>query len=438
VKIAFFTPTHAQSAIGRVSALVRGALQVAGHDVAVVATEIEPLAPADRNQALADSTHWSDARAVRQVAVESDIVFHQIGDHYPFHAGSVHWLPLIGGCVALHDFFMGDMFLTWIQGHDREASEILKRWYGLDLGAFLEMAASGQFIDRAWPAYPLTEWICQYADGVIAHSSFGLAAVTRSTPAPVIVVPLPYDLPDEEASPAPEAPLLDLIDDDEPEKPITVLTFGRINRNKLCDDIIAAISIHRSLRTRIAYRVVGSIEESERHRLRSLADDLGVDLTVTGEVSSAQLLQELRDADVIVCTRKPTLESASASAIEGMLSGTPLIVVDAGFYASLPKEAVLHVEPREIQRGISRRLRDIAQGTVDLAAMGAAARTYAMATFRADTYASELVSLGIEAARRKPLRELERAFPELADESDIAGADFAREIFEKDTLIFRP
>ena len=48
------------------------------------------------------------------------------------------------------------------------------------------------------------------------------------------------------------------------------------------------------------------------------------------------------------------------------------------------------------------------------------------------------MSLGIEAARRKPIRELELAFPELADGSDVAGADFAREIYEKDTLIFRP
>ncbi|RKR75649.1 glycosyltransferase family 4 protein [Frondihabitans australicus] len=438
MKIALFTPTHAQSAIGRVSALVRSALQVAGHDVAVVATELTPLDTWNRNPDLADSTHWTQAKAVRQIAVESDIVFHQVGDHYPFHAGNVHWLPLIGGCVALHDFFMGDMFLSWIADNGTEAAAVLDRWYGLDLGAFLSMASSGQFVERAWPAYPLTEWICQYADGVIAHSDFGLAAVQRSTPAPVIVVPLPYDLPDEADAPAPEAPLLDLIEDDEPEKPITVLTFGRINRNKLCDDVIAAISIHRSLRTRIAYRVVGSIEESERHRLRTFADDLGVDLTVTGEVSSAQLLTELQAADVIVCTRKPTLESASASAIEGMLSGTPLIVVDAGFYAGLPRDAVLHVEPREIQRGISRRLRDIAQGTVDLVAMGAAAKKFAHATFRADTYASELVSLGIEAARRKPLRELELAFPELASPGDTDGADFASAVYAADTLIFRP
>jgi glycosyltransferase involved in cell wall biosynthesis len=432
MKIALFTPTHHLSAIGRVTALVRTALQVAGHDVAVVATELNPLRADEVNDSLRDSVSWRDDQAVRQIVVESDIVFHQIGNYYAYHAGSVHWLPEIGGCIALHDFFLGDMFLSYIPGHELEASDLLERWYGTTIEQYHESAASGMFLERTWPSQPLTEWLCQYADGVVTHSSFGLAGVIRSTPAPVVVVPLPYALDDSTAAPFEpvEAP---------PETDrLSVLTFGHINSNKLCADVIMAIASHRRSRRSITYRICGTIESAERHRLAALAADLGVDVIITGHLSPHDLARELDRADIIVCTRKPALESASASAIEGLLSGTPLMVLDTGFYADLSPEVVLHIDHRDVVGSLKSRFAGIVEGRIDLAPMAEHAAEYARTTFRADNYASELVELGLEAARRKPLRELETAFVRLVTTPDGNLLPETDEIFRRDTQIFRP
>lgn len=433
MKIALFTPTHEQSAIARVSALVCSSLQVAGHNVAIIATEQIPVVLGNTNARFVDATRWTDVSAVRQIVSESDIVLHQIGDHYPFHAGSVAWLSEIGGCVALHDFFLGDMFLSWIPGNERDAAVVLKQWYGLEIEEYYQMARSGRFVERSWPLYPLTEWICSQADGVIVHSEFGLPAVKRATNAPVRVLSLPYDLAGGKLA----APVNTSENRNPRDRTVRVLTFGRINPNKLCDLIVNSIAARQELRANIEFRVVGTILPNDRDALAMLARDIGVRITIVGEVDDDALVAELNAADVIACLRLPALESASASAVEGMLSGCPLIVVDTGFYASLPASAVFFLPERETQSKLTTLLCEIVAGHFDLPAMGAAARTYAEATFRADTYASALIGLGREAAKRRPETELDATYATV-----LAGAGMTQEspsvqTYRDDTAIFR-
>ena len=433
MKIALFTPTHAQSAIARVSALVYSSLQQAGHNVAIVATEQIAVELENRNVRFVDSTRWTDVRAVRQIVSESDLVLHQIGDHYPLHAGSVAWLSEIGGCVALHDFFLGDMFVSWIPGNEREAADVLKRWYGLEVEEYYQMARSGRFVDRSWPRYPLTEWICSQADGIIVHSEFGLPAVRRSTNAPVRVLSLPYDLAGGKVA----APLNPSEIRNPADRTVRVLTFGRINPNKLCDLIVNSIAGREELRTNIDFRVVGTILPGDRDALAMLARDIGVQLTIVGEVNDDDLVAELNAADVIACLRLPALESASASAVEGMLSGSPLIVLDTGFYSSLPSAAVFFLPERETQSKLTTLLCEIVAGDFDLPAMGAAAQSYAEATFRADTYASALVGLGREAAKHRPEAELDATYATLLTVEGMTQDSSVVQTYRDDTAIFR-
>ncbi len=82
-----------------------------------------------------------------------------------------------------------------------------------------------------------------------------------------------------------------------------------------------------------------------RTRLESLIDthQLRQSVVIHGEVNDPTLQAFLRDADVISCLRWPALEGASASTIEGMLAGKPVIVTDVGFYQTLPGSCVLKV-----------------------------------------------------------------------------------------------
>ena len=74
------------------------------------------------------------------------------------------------------------------------------------------------------------------------------------------------------------------------------------------------------------------------------------------------ILQDyLRDADVIASLRWPALEGASASAIEGMLAGKPVIVTDVGFYQTLADSCVLKVRSEHMVEDLAAHLVHLAQ-----------------------------------------------------------------------------
>ncbi|ARC58145.1 hypothetical protein AS850_13760 [Frondihabitans sp. 762G35] len=428
MKIALFTPVTATSAIARVSALVRGALEAESHEVVVVATEDVRVAAGAARDDLADALDWRDQTAVRDLLWTADTVVHQVGNHFGFHSGSVFWIPLIGGTVVLHDFFLGDLFLLWAEENSDAADRILRRLRGTTIADFRAIAHSGRFAELGWPDLAMTDWLTESADAVVAHSDFGLAPVTRVTDAPVRVLPLPYALASATApasvSAGAAAP--------ETGDRLRLLTFGHIIPNKLCEDVIAAVSASPLLRGRVDYRICGEISDDYRGRLQSFADDIGVSVAITGALSDADLADELRLADVIACVRRPTLESGSATAVESLLSGTPLVVLAEGFYASLPGDVVFSLPPDDFQAALTRTLRSIVLGEVNLPARAEAGRRYAERTFRADGYATELVALAPLAAEHRILREMDATFVDLRTGPPAVAAEY-----ERDTAIFR-
>jgi glycosyltransferase involved in cell wall biosynthesis len=191
-----------------------------------------------------------------------------------------------------------------------------------------------------------------------------------------------------------------------------VLTFGAINRNKCAAEVIQAIGGDAALRNSVEYRLAGSIEDSEREFLLALADSKGVRLTVLGPVSSVDLAHELDEADVIACLRHPSIEAASASAIEAMLTAKAVIVADTGFYASLPSDSVLHVRPEDLVGDVRRALHRVRDEPELATQLGERARDYARATFRADNYAAHLTAMCELASRGRPLLSAVRATTE--------------------------
>jgi glycosyltransferase involved in cell wall biosynthesis len=147
------------------------------------------------------------------------------------------------------------------------------------------------------------------------------------------------------------------------------------------------------------YRMVGPIEDAERARIEQLAISLGFRrLTLTGPVDDPQLEAELAAADVICCLRHPVLEGSSASAIEGLLSGRPVVVADAGFYAELPDDLVLKVPQQVPAPALAQALEAAAADEPGRRSMGRRARAWAQEAFSLAPYADAVLSL-CEAAR---------------------------------------
>jgi glycosyltransferase involved in cell wall biosynthesis len=403
MKLALFTPAVMQSAIARVSRLVVRSLRSQGHEVVVVRTEDPSLFNVPTYDFEIELARWNDRAVVDELFRWSDAAIYQIGNHFPFHQGCVEWLPRVPGVACLHDYYLAHLFAAWSEKRKPEASEILRQWYGDDvIDRFFSCSNGDEFIQETWRSAPMTEWIASMATGVIVHSGWDIARLLDACPGPVYSVPLPYDLLSADG-PAPPIEPRSLED-------FVVLTVGHINSNKRVESVIRAIGKSGALREKALFSLVGKIEPQEAERLSALAQELGVRISISGEVAREQLREAFASADVVACLRLPALESASASAIESMLNGKAIVVLDTGFYAELPDSCVRKINAENEIAGLKAELEFLYENDEERIALGQRAAEWARDAFSADRYASELVELASSAARAAPVIAASRFF----------------------------
>lgn len=393
MNIAWVSPLVARSAIGRESIRVTDALAARGHKISLIGCEAqlpeEPLHQTD----LAVS-HWTEVD-LKGLATAADIVVVNVGDHYPYHGGIFDILAAAPCLGIFHDFYLYDLFFGWIEATGQPRAWVeheIVRTYGSWAAPSARRARHEQMSQAELAAsFPMTEWVARRCAGALAHSPFYLDRLSASCPGPLDVAALPVaarGVPPLEPRPERQA--------------LVAITVGMMNRNKCADQVIAAIAGSPHLRTRMAYRLVGPVVPQERARLTALAQSLDYQgLTITGPVDEAQLTAELKDADIICCLREPVLEGASGSAVEGLLSGRPVVVADAGFYHDLPDELVFKVPAQVAPAALRAQLERLAADEPLRRRVGAAACAWAGETFDLTRYVEvlePLMAATIEAA----------------------------------------
>jgi glycosyltransferase involved in cell wall biosynthesis len=398
VKIAWATPFNLRSAIGRVSADVTRELAGRGHEVVVIVADEEPLEAGLMHPTRLQTLHWS--KILYPVDVQPyDIVIVNVGDHYGYHKGVFRLLELAACIGIFHDFYIYNLFAGWLAAsgagpavHDAEIAST----YGSDT---LELArrirSGGAGLDEMAARTPMTEWIARRCVGALAHANFYTGRLRAACPGPIAVAPLPVT-PRGVGPTAPRA-----------GGTLTVVTVGNMNRNKCADVVIEAIASSRRLRSGVEYHLVGAIEPAEAARLRDLAAARRFGgLRMFGAVDDAALNAHLDSADIICCLRKPVLEGASGSAIEGLLTGRPVIVADTGFYADLPDDMVFKV-PAEVDRAsVARQLERLVDDAALRRSAGLKAKAWAEAQFSVTGYANVLEELFQEVLDAAPVLQL--------------------------------
>jgi glycosyltransferase involved in cell wall biosynthesis len=396
MKVILITPAIKASAIGRMACLVTKALVAMGHVVVVVRAEIKPLLSAPTHDFGVEMIRWDDDCRVTEAAADADAIVYQIGDNFPYHEGCLEWMRRLPGVVCLHDFFLGHLFYSWAEKNRDAANSLLLQWYGEE-GAriFFDPSTNPDFIARTWNVAPMTEWICSQAIGVVTHSRWGTPRVIRSCPGPVAVVPLAYDAPGSfSVAPTRSA---------QQTNTFKLLTIGHINPNKRVASVIRAIGSSPILRARCVYRLVGHIQPSAVILLSALASSLRVNLVVTGEADDVTLAHAVVEADVVSCLRWPSLEAASASAIEAMLYGKPTIVTDTGFYHELPDGCVEKTSQVDEVASVRTALERLFTDPVARASLGRRAKQWANSTYSARDYARQLIDINLVSVKSRPL-----------------------------------
>jgi glycosyltransferase involved in cell wall biosynthesis len=421
MKIAWVTPYNTRSAIGRFSRLVAEGLGLADHEVTIVRSEARKLLNGSDVLPGTEVVRWDEVCYAPDFWSQFDAMVYNIGDTYLFHAGVIELLQRYPGVVIFHDYFLLDLFSAWreAKGGLELADRILDDIYGN--GAALRFHAKDGLV--GWQEYtsehfPLTEWIGRLADGAVAHSSFYVDRLRRCCGGPVITTPLAYDA----------LSVFTPLAGREQSSGVRVLTIGHVNQNKRVESVIRAIGGSDVLRERCHYHVVGLVTDQERDRLQAVARAVSFhELKITGQVSDQTLRAEIEAADVICCLRWPVFEGGSASAVEAMLSGRPVIVTDAGFYRDLPDDLVFKVDPNCELSSLTIQLTRLVSDPGLRATVGARAADWAKTAFSVEPYVARLVPLLEEVARLRPALRAAAHFGHLFSELGLGPNDPAVE-----------
>ncbi|HEL3736582.1 TPA: glycosyltransferase family 4 protein [Stenotrophomonas maltophilia] len=401
MKIVWAGPYCGPSAIARFSVHVVNALRGLGHDVAIYRTETGEAAA---YPALPDPVVLRSGSAMEEEWLRTaDLVFANIGDHYGFHGGIFDLArkrPFIG---IMHDWFVLNLFWDRLkaEGRPHDAPRIIQWLYGQEAGELCAAATSETIMPVAAAHFPMTQWAVSDLLGCIIHSEFYRSKVQARCPGPVHKLSLAYPAPDVRQD------LRSAVDD---HSRLRLCTLGVVNPNKCVDTVVRALMLDPALAARTEYHVLGGISDQERRRLESVCAEVGFrGLVLEGRVSDERLVEGMAEADAICCLRDPALEGASASAIEGMQSGVPVVVSNAGFYADLPDEYVLKIPQGDCTEELLAQLHFVDRERGAAREMGARARAWARDEFSAVRYAMGLDALMPEFIESEPYIATARA-----------------------------
>ncbi len=402
MKIAWFTPFSLKSAIGRFSQGVVAEL-AARADVDVLCFD----AGETYSTKVPVRKFASASRVEDRILSRYDVIFYNFGNYLPFHREIFEVSRRHPGIAVMHDFVMHHFFAGYYLDYKKSMSGYLgaiERIYGEKMKNAAEKSITRSGL-RLWDTdrvleCPMFENVLPGALGVITHSGFFKQRAEDKFAGPVRKIPLAYDV--DTTSPVKSRSDLGLT-----EGRLIILTIGHVNPNKQIVAIIHALAQLRASLPLFEYVIAGSCSREYKKEIEACirknhAQEM---VKLVGEIPEDTLRGYLMHADVCINLRFPALEGASASAIEEMRFGKPIIVSNLGFYSDLPEDSVLKIDPHspaELAKAITR----LAQDPKERMQMGAAAHSYAESEFRADAYARQALEFVDEVRRSRPLLDL--------------------------------
>lgn len=366
--IAEFTATLAPLIRDRAQArFISERRDLAGTGAFPGAESIEDLRPADINQA--------------------DLNVYNVGNNASFHGEIWRVSSDNPGIVILHDFrlqhLFGGVFLT--ERRDREGYlSLMRDTYGREG----EAAANLMVTRRASPEavselYPLVEVALRGAAGVVVHSDEALQTVAGRTGLPVARLNLPY---------ATGAPFPDPRPRGKPPRPgLNLVVFGYIGPNRRIESVLQALA-GLDLPLPVNLHLIGELWDERLLRNRAAELGLARALHLHGHLSDEALDRYLRQADLVVNLRWPSMGEASYSQLRAWHHGVPTMVTATGWYAELPRDAVIHVAPEREVEDVAAVIRRLADDRASFAQIGHRGRQLLAAQYTPEAYVDGLLA----------------------------------------------
>jgi glycosyltransferase involved in cell wall biosynthesis len=200
----------------------------------------------------------------------------------------------------------------------------------------------------------LTALALERALGVVVHTRPAFDWVAGMTNRPVVYAPLPHQPSGEQTRRA-----WDGLRPRHPQPPYKIVVFGYLGPNRRLDSILRALS---ELPERKEFRlcVYGTVWDPDH--VRKLIRSYGLDSSVELHGFVRDLDGGIADAALAFNLRHPSMGEASAAQLRLWDHAIPTLVTKAGWYGTLPEDAVLFVRPEceveDIIAGLRSYLRD--------------------------------------------------------------------------------
>ena len=348
MKIAWFTPFDAQSAIGQVSKLVCEELQKSS-DVHIFTSEPDEIIPSSITvRKFTPSTF--DPRQLDQY----DHVVYNMGNYARYHKDVWEIMQRYPGILLIHDQIMQNFFhqITMLPEFGGSPSrgesdylQLMRTCYGEPgeaAGRVLFDSYMGEKKERIWLseaaiAYPLFEPLLKKATAVFSHAAFFMEKIKEHFYGPTGYAYLPH-VPDSLPANATISPEFK-----ETSKALVVAT-GIVHPVKRIGRVAEVLIANPDVAKRIQFVVIGGYGGPYGDYLKSLSEGpLKNCLYLLGYQSQDVMEAFLREADFCVNLRYPNSEICSKSLIEQMAFGKPVIVLDQGIFNEIPDHSVVRI-----------------------------------------------------------------------------------------------
>ena len=127
---------------------------------------------------------------------------------------------------------------------------------------------------------------------------------------------------------------------------MTLVTIGYLNANKQIHRVIEALARDETLKARTRYIAAGTVNAQYLTQLARLVREHELEESVElrpGFRTADEIHRLCAEADVFVNLREPPSESASASLLEQLAYGVPIVASDNGWRKELPEKAIVRV-----------------------------------------------------------------------------------------------
>lgn len=325
----------------------------------------------------------------------AELSFYNIGNNHLHHASIWQVSREAPGIVILHDVRLHDFFESLYRGHWRDQDgylALIEKHYGEEgLQIALEFVSSrhGDY-DLMAQRFSMTRAVLENALGVMVHTQYAAEEVSGSQ-CPGFYTELP------------SAPIIaPKQTNSRPPGPHRLIIFGHIGRNRRLDAVLEALS-QLPQRDLFQLDIYGEIDDAKTLRQRIQTLDLKDIVKVHGYTPTEELDHALSIASLAINLRYPTMGEASASQLRIWEHALPSLVTRVGWYASLPENAVAHVQPENEVADIRSHLENFLADPERFVRMGQLGLNRVRSEHHPKTYVNAITSL-VEMASDLKLR----------------------------------